>query len=113
MKSWGLFFLGTLVYFLIRFTNRTDKSKEVTIKFWFKDNWPELVVTFSLDLMAMIVLMDDDTNVTGFLTSFLPDGLVVPAQLMIGAACGLGIGAGIYELFKSKLAAKKEQIIKG
>ena len=112
MKSWFLFFLGTLIYFLIRFTNRTDKSKEATINFWLKDNWPELIVTFSLDLMAMMLLMDDNTNITGFLTSFLPDGVVVPAKLMIGAACGLGIGAGIYELFKSKLTAKKDQIIK-
>ena len=90
----------------------TDKTKEATIKFWFKDNWPELIVTFALDLMAMILLMDDDTNITGFLDSFLPDGLVVPVKLMIGSACGLGIGAGIYELFKSKLAAKKDQLIK-
>lgn len=111
MKAWLLFFLGTLIYFLIRYNNRADKSKEFSFKFWFNDNWPELLTTFSLDLLVMIILMDDNTNITGFLASFLPDGLVVPTKLLIGAGCGLGLGAGVYELFKSKLSIKKNELI--
>jgi hypothetical protein len=111
MKAWILFFLGSLIYFFIRYTNRTDKIKDFNLKYWLKDNYPELIVTFGLDLLFMIVLMDDDVNVTGFLTKFLPEGVIVPAKLLIGAGCGLGIGAAIYELFKSKLAKKKDEII--
>lgn len=110
MKAWILFFIGTLIYFLLRYNGRTDKTKEFNMKFWFQDNWPELTVTFLLDLLVMMILMDENTNIVGFLDSFLPIGIVVPAQLVIGASCGLGVGAGIYELFKNKLTKKRVEL---
>jgi len=80
MKSWLLFLLGALAYFFIRYANRTDKVKDFSIKFWWKDNMPELVASL-----------------------VLPEGLVVSAKLVSSLACGLGLGAGVYELFKKKV----------
>jgi len=105
MKSWLLFLLGTLAYFDLRFINRKDKSN-FDIKFWLRDNWPELVFTFILDLIAMIILMDSDTNITLWLTSKLPMGLVLPSKLVFAAFCGLGFGKIGYEMIKKTVKKK-------
>jgi len=107
MKAWLLFILGTFAYFLIRYANRTDKTKEFNLKFWLKDNWPEMSVALILDVAVMIILMDADTNITQWLSTFLPPGIVVSAKLAAGLFCGLGLGAGIYEVFKKKLSDNK------
>ena len=106
MKAWLLFLLGTIAYFDLRFINRKDKSV-FDIKFWFKDNWPELLFTFILDLIAMIILMDSDTNITAWLIRILPDGLVLPAKLLFAALCGLGFGHLGYEMIQKTLKKKK------
>jgi hypothetical protein len=103
MKSWILFFLGTLAYFLIRYANRKDKTPAFSFKFWIRDNWPELSVALILDIAAMIILMDADTNITEWLRTFLPPGIVVSAKLLASLGCGLGLGAGAYGVFKKKL----------
>jgi hypothetical protein len=106
MKAWLLFVIGTLAYFDLRFINRKDKSV-FNIGFWLKDNWPELLFTFLLDLIAMIILMDADTNITAWLTTKLPDGLVLPSKLVFSAFCGLGFGHIGYELIKKTVKKGK------
>ena len=103
MKSWLLFFLGTLAYFLIRYANRTDKAPSFSFSFWIRDNWVQLAVALILDLAAMIILLDSGTNLTLWLKTFLPAGVAVSAELVIALGCGLGLGAGAYEVFKKKL----------
>ena len=110
MKSWLLFFLGTLAYFLIRFNNRKDK-KAFDLKFWLQDNWPELATTFILDLIAMIILMDEGTNLTGWLATKLPEGFVLPGKLLVSAFCGLGFGYLAYE-FVQRVVKRKVKSIK-
>lgn len=105
MKAWLLFLLGTLAYFDLRFINRKDKSN-FDIKFWFKDNWPELLFTFLLDLIAMIILMDSDTSITDWLNSKIPLGLVLPAKLIFAAFCGLGFGHLGYEMIQKTVKKK-------
>ncbi|MCK9429728.1 MAG: hypothetical protein M0R17_06955 [Candidatus Omnitrophica bacterium] len=112
MKAWLLFLLGSIAYFLIRYNGRTDKIKELNMKFWWKDNAPEFILSFILNLAVMLIFMDADTNITEWLTSFLPSGIVVPIKLVVGFACGLGLGKGVYELFKEKLKRHGEEILK-
>ncbi len=108
MKSWLLFLLGTLAYFDLRFMNRKDKGK-FDLKFWFLDNWPELLFTFILDLIAMIILMDADTSLTQWLAAKLPDGLVLPAKLIFAAFCGLGFGKIGYEMVQRTVKKPKNE----
>jgi flagellar biosynthesis protein FliQ len=103
MKAWILFALGTLAYFLIRYSRRRNKLADFDFKFWLKDNWPELSVVLILDVAVMIIFMDADTNITEWLTTFLPKGIAVSAKLVTALACGLGLGKGVYEVFRKKL----------
>ena len=57
-KSWVLFFLGTLAYFFYRYINRSDKSKEWSWKFWLNENFPELALSFIIDLALAIIALD-------------------------------------------------------
>jgi hypothetical protein len=109
--EWLVFLIGTLLYFFMKFNGRTDKTKEPSLKFWWKDNWPELVLAFGFDTLAMVILMNKGTDLTGFLASKLPAGIVLPTRLIIGAACGLGIGGGIYELISGKCKKVKEKVL--
>jgi hypothetical protein len=108
MKSWILFLLGTIAYFIIRYEGRTDKTKELDIKFWIRDNWVQLSGAFILDLIAMLLIMDPDIDISGWLIKFIPEGLVSLAVLAIPAACGLGLGWGAYEFIKLFLKKKAD-----
>jgi len=103
MKAWILFALGTLAYFLIRYSRRRNKLADFDFKYWIKDNWPELSVILILDIAVMIIFMDAGTNITEWLTTFLPKGIAVSTTLVAALACGLGLGKGIYEVFRKKL----------
>jgi len=103
MKAWILFILGSLAYFLIRYSKRRNKLADFDFKFWLKDNWPELSVILILDIAVMIIFMDAGTNITEWLTTFLPAGIAVSTTLVAALACGLGLGKGIYEAFRRKL----------
>lgn len=111
MKAWLLFFLGTLAYFLIRYAGRTDKSKELDLKFWILDNWVQLTAGFILDLIAMILLTDTSINLEIWLSRYVPEGLVSLTMLAIPAACGLGLGWGAYEFLKIFLKKKSDKAL--
>jgi hypothetical protein len=44
-------------FFLSKYSGRTDKVKEPSLKFWWADNWPELVISTLLVTMVMILLL--------------------------------------------------------
>lgn len=47
--------------------------------------------------------MDNNTDITVWLSKFLPEGIIVSAKLVTALGCGLGLGAGIYAIFHKKL----------
>ena len=104
MKSWLLFLLGTVAFFLYKYIKRGNKEKPLSITFWFKDNWQELLLTFIFDITAMIILMDNGTTID--LTSvlaFLPAGVELSATLFVSFFVGFGGGAAIYAMLKKKV----------
>ena len=103
MTAWLLFIIGTLAYFLIRYNGRENKAPSLDLGFWFKDNWSELTVALLLDLAVMIILMQNDTNITDWLNKYLPEGVTLSAKLVGSLACGLGLGAAIYAIFSKKV----------
>ena len=111
MKAWLLFILGSIAYFIIRYLDRTDKTTDLDIKFWFKHNGLQFVLALILNIAAMVIFMDSDMDITEWLKSFLPTGVIVPIKLLVGFGCGLGLGKGVYELFKEKFKKEKEKIL--
>lgn len=55
--------IGIFIYFLLRYEGRTDKSKPLSIKFWMKDNWVQLLIIALIDLAIMILLLSSDLTI--------------------------------------------------
>jgi len=108
MKTWFLFFLGTLAFFLYKYIKRGKKAEAFSIKFWFKDNWQELTLTFIFDFAAMIILLDKNTHIDlSEILSFLPATVELSASLILAFFVGYGGGAAIYAMLKKKIKAKE------
>jgi len=105
MKSWLLFVLGTIYYFIQRYALRSKKAEAFSIRYWIKDNGPEFISVVIIDLAAMIILMDGSVNID--LTQWLPAGVGIPLNLLLPFLVGAGMGKVFYELFKKKLSSGK------
>ncbi|MCJ7447916.1 MAG: hypothetical protein MUO72_09495 [Bacteroidales bacterium] len=103
MKNWFLFFLGTLGYFLYRYSTRKEKRPDFDFKFWIKDNWNELLLTFVFDLAAIIILLDPDTAIDLTKIGWFPSWLVLPVKLVGSFLLGYGGGWAVYAIFKKKV----------
>lgn len=101
MKTWVLFFLGTLFYFWQRYCRRDKKTIGFSIKFWLKDNAPEFVTTIILDVAAMLILLDQNTIID--FSKWLPEGWALSGNLVIAFGIGAGLAKVWYELFKKKV----------
>ncbi|MCU0379331.1 MAG: hypothetical protein MUC78_13840 [Bacteroidales bacterium] len=109
MKAWILFFIGTLAYFLNRYINRKEKKPGFDFKYWFKDNWPELLFTFLFDLAAIIILLDPDTVIDVTKLEWFPVWLVLPVKLAGSFLLGFGGGWAVYTVFKKKAKYASEK----
>lgn len=96
-------FLGIVLYFLMRFQNRTDKTLEPDIKFWFKDNWVELTIITLFDVSLMLLLLKGGLviDLNKYFPS-LPDGVAFTGDLAICFLIGLVLASAVYELIKTK-----------
>ena len=103
MKSWVLFFLGTLAYFLYKYINRSSKQSTLNIRFWIQDNWPELLFAFIFDLAAVLILLDPATAIDLTQVGWWPLWLSLPIQLVGPFFVGYGGGLVVYKLFKKKV----------
>ena len=53
MEVWLIALLGIALSFMVKFMNRSNKEKELSLKFWAKDNSPELIAS----LLGMVILL--------------------------------------------------------
>jgi len=104
MKAWFLFLLGTFAFFLFKYIRRSKPEQPLSIKFWFVDNWQELLLTFIFDFAAMIILLDNGTRIDlTSLLSALPANVELSAILLVSFIVGFGGGWGIYTMLKKKV----------
>ena len=47
--------LGVLIFFFVRLQGR-DKSVPFSVKFWFKDNWEQLIAIALIDVALMVLV---------------------------------------------------------
>jgi hypothetical protein len=101
-------FIGILIFFLNKFNGRKDKTTEPSIKFWFKDNWPELVIISLFDMALMILLVFGGLKLdfTKLLPS-LPDGVTVAGDWAACFLIGLFLAWAFYALIKKKVEDSK------
>ena len=96
--------LGILIYFLLRYTNRTDQTTKLSLSYWFKDNWPEFagILLFDITLILLLVVGGIQVDISKILPS-LPDGVTLIGDYAICFLIGSVISHGVYELFKTKV----------
>jgi hypothetical protein len=98
--------IGLAIYFINRYANRTKKTIGFSLKFWFKDNWPEVSSTILFDTVLMILLLNKDTmiNIDSLIAEYVPFiGLQIAVKPVMGLLIGLLLAKAFYELFKSKV----------
>ena len=107
MKSWFLFILGSLAYFLVRYGD--DKKKlskmiaDFNIGYWWKDNWNELLVIAIFDLAAVLILFDPETAIDITKIEWMPSYLILPVKLVGAFLFGYGGGWSVYNIFRKKV----------
>lgn len=101
---WVFNLLGIGIYFLLRYINRSKPSVPISAKFWWKDNWAELlaILLFDITLMLLLILGGITIDLAKYIPS-LPDGIAFVGDLGVCFMIGLVISHGFYELFKSKI----------
>lgn len=97
-------FLGIVLYFLLKYRGRSDKSTNFSHTFWLNDNWPESLSIIIFDFVLMILLLKGGLviDLNKWIPS-LPDGVAFAGDLSICFLIGLILSGGIYELFKTKV----------
>ncbi|HPF93328.1 MAG TPA: hypothetical protein PLV65_05310 [Tenuifilaceae bacterium] len=104
MITWILNLIGILIYFISKYANRRNATK-FSVKFWFADNWPELISTLLLNIALMLLLLQPETtiNLDEWLASNVPFGLSVAVKPLFAFLLGLGLSSFLYKMFKNKL----------
>jgi len=94
-------FLGIVIYFLIRYGNRTDKTTTFSTTFWLNDNWPETVTTILFDVVLMLLFIAGGLKIElEKLFPSIPAGISFIGDLGIYFVIGLVLAHGAYELVK-------------
>jgi hypothetical protein len=104
MLNWILNLLGISIYFLNRFSNRTNKTK-FKFSFWFNDNWNELLSTLLINIALMLLLMQPETNINidELIAQHVPFALQVAIKPLFSFLLGLGLSSAFYSIFRRKL----------
>jgi len=75
-----------------------------SIRYWFKDNWPEFVGIMAFDIVLMLLLMAKGVVIDlEKMIPSLPDGLSFVGDLAICFIIGSVLAHAAYELFKAKV----------
>jgi hypothetical protein len=101
-------FLGLVLYFIIRYINRTGKSTEFSMSFWIKDNKWQSIAILICDTIIMVLTMAGGLvfDLTKLFPT-LPGGIAFIGDMAVYCAIGLILSHGLYELLQPK---KQEEV---
>lgn len=101
--NWLLNFLGILLYFLVRYGNRVDKTIKFSGTFWLNDNWVETVGTLVVNVIIMLLMILGGITIDlEKIAPWLPDGVAFVGDLFTYVLIGGFISHLVYEAFKTK-----------
>ena len=101
--------LGIILYFIIRYGNRTDKTQKFSGTFWLNDNWIETVCTLILNVIILILFAFGGVTIDyEKLVPWLPAGVAIAGDLASYVLIGLILSHGAYEGVAKFLKSKPE-----
>jgi len=87
MEVWFIALLGIVLSFMVKFINRSNKDKEISLKFWAKDNAPEMIASL-LGMMILIMIFRKTEFDPAFITDKFPWIKSLPMDLISGVLAG-------------------------
>lgn len=100
--------IGVVIFFLVRFGNRTDKTSQPNLKFWWLDNWEQLTAVILFDGALMILRSGEGLNIDFTQLTFLPSWLQLAGDIGLCFAIGC-LGAWMaYAGYKKLILDKRD-----
>ena len=99
--------LGIVTFFWVRFANRTDKMKQPTIGFWFRDNFEQLIGIALLDIAIIMLVLTGGLQLSFEKIQTLPEWIQLTGDSAIFYLTGLIFALLGYEAVKKLILDKK------
>lgn len=100
--------IGILIFFLTRFSNRNDKTKEIDPIFWLKDNWEELLTVLLFDIGLILLVFQGGFNISFEQIASLPEWVQLGGDSAVCFAVGLVVAWKGYEWYNSLIKSKRK-----
>jgi len=104
--KWILNIIGIAIFFLVRFGNRKDKSKEASATFWLKDNWAQLIAVLLFEVGLMLLFGEGGLNISFEKIEWLPAWLQIIGDSATAFVIGL-LGAWLAYVGYKKILLEK------
>ena len=101
--------LGIMISFLVKFKNRESTKKDWSMKFWAKDNYPELI-TSTLMVVTLMILGRNATFNSEWLMEKVPWVTGIPLDEAAALVIGYYNNVVWYALFKVKGTQTEEKL---
>ena len=99
--------LGIVTFFWVRFANRTDKTKEPTLKYWLADNFEQLIGILLIDVAIVMLVFVGGLQLSLEKIATLPEWVQLSGDGAIFYLTGLIFALLGYELVKKTILEKR------
>ena len=84
---WIMALMGIALSFFVKYSNRTAKQKEWSLKFWADDNYIELIISMLSMIMLIIIASKSEFN-NEYLSETYPWIKSIPMDLIVAGLVG-------------------------
>ena len=101
--------LGVLIFFFARLAGRKNREQPLSIKFWLKDNWEQLIIIALFDVALMLLVFQGGIQFNfDKLTPMLPEGLQIAGDSALCFLVGLFFAWSVYLGYKKMVIDKRK-----
>jgi len=99
--------IGILIFFLNRLAGRKERQNPLSIRYWFRDNWEQLICVALVDIALMLLVVNGGLEFNfEKLTPMLPEGMKLAGDLALSFLVGLVFSWGVYVGYKKMFKTK-------